>query len=252
MADGDARAVAAPVVSASASAPTTPSSLLVPLVGEWLEVLPDGAGYVSPPTGATTKRPIVVAVHGAGDRPDWSCSEWRAIFGPVPFVVCPRGTPLGDARASYAWSSVSGLEKAIEQAVDRTRARWPEHVARDAPRVYAGFSQGAMLGADVVARAPSRYPYAIFLEGMGELGPRFIGPFARDGKRALLACSRAGCAPARDAARTKLVAGRIDARVSYVGNFGHVVDGRVIAGIRSQVPWLLGDDPAWRIVRDAL
>src|SRR5688572_16707083 len=76
----------APRASASATTPAVMSSAppppsLPPLTGaSWLEELPlsDGSlAYVAPPVGAREPRPLIVAVHGAGDRANWACGGWR-------------------------------------------------------------------------------------------------------------------------------------------------------------------------------
>ncbi|HEY1532616.1 MAG TPA: hypothetical protein VGF76_01315, partial [Polyangiaceae bacterium] len=78
----------------SAAIPGTRSSL-PPLANvSWLEELPleDGnLAYVMPPIGAREPRPLMVGVHGAGDRADWDCGGWRLGASEYPFVVCPQG-----------------------------------------------------------------------------------------------------------------------------------------------------------------
>src|SRR5512142_3288779 len=86
---------------------------LAPLRGTWMETitLEDGSqASVTLPLGATTPRPIVVGVHGSGDRPEWSCGEWRGVVDSYAFVVCPRGTPSGGA---FVWSSTEQLERRV-------------------------------------------------------------------------------------------------------------------------------------------
>src|SRR5689334_5251204 len=61
-----------------------------PLRTEWIEKtdLPDGGlAYITPPVGATSRRPIVVGVHGAVDDPGLMCSAWRLVTDVYPFVV---------------------------------------------------------------------------------------------------------------------------------------------------------------------
>ena len=48
-------------------------------------------GMVTVPLGAREPRPLVVALHGGSDRPEWACSAWRSISEGHAFVVCPRG-----------------------------------------------------------------------------------------------------------------------------------------------------------------
>jgi hypothetical protein len=229
--------------AAPAPAPEAAAPSLSPLRAEWLEPL-DDMGFVSPPSGATSPRPLVVAVHGAGDRPDWACSEWRAIFGPRPFIVCPRGAPF--ASGAFVWWSADALRVAIGRAFEATRVRFGAYVA-EGPRVYAGFSQGAVLGASIVEGAPDTYPYAIFLEGLGEIGTRrFTRAFHdRGGKRILVACSQAGCEGSRRAPVEALTRASIDARLVYIGPIGHTVNGAVIGVMRAEIPWLLEGDTAW-------
>src|ERR1700742_3291460 len=46
----------------------------------WIERLEPPGGnvlFVTPPVGAREPRPVVVAVHGAGDRAEWACGGWR-------------------------------------------------------------------------------------------------------------------------------------------------------------------------------
>jgi predicted esterase len=243
------RAAASAAKGAGASEP------LKPLNGDWLEGLESPIkGYVSPPTGATEPRPVVIAVHGAGDRPDWACSEWRAIFGPVPFIVCPRGSPLGPPPPRWGGASALHVARATDEAMRAVARRFSDHLDRAAPRVYAGFSQGARLGAGVIARAPSKYPYAIFLEGLGDVDkPSFARTFhAGGGRRLVLACSQAGCAATRQAAARALRAASIETHVLDAGPVGHTVNGAVIAAVRGEVPWLLAGDRAWAPAVSAL
>src|SRR5687768_13700772 len=82
---GDVRA--APVPPAPAAAPVTevaptdrvdaptPKAALAALRAEWLITMPvEGFrdARVTVPQGATEPRPVVVALHGAGDRPEWA------------------------------------------------------------------------------------------------------------------------------------------------------------------------------------
>lgn len=221
-----------------------PDPDLEPISGEW--IVDVGGDVVSPPVGATEPRPVVIAVHGAGDRPDWACSEWRAIFGPRPFVVCPRGAPTGGG--GFVWHSADALEKAIARATSQVEAKYAPYLAAG-PRVYAGFSQGAILGASIVERAPETYPYAVFLEGLGDVAAtHFARSFAtRGGRRILLACSQAGCEAPRNAAKRTLERGGIEARVVYAGNIGHTVNGDVIAAMREALPWLLEGAKGWTL-----
>src|SRR5262245_4169896 len=64
----------------SATALSTPKGGLARLHAEepfeWLEVEGHGDALLSLPLGTTRKRPVVIAAHGRGSRPDWQC--WAA------------------------------------------------------------------------------------------------------------------------------------------------------------------------------
>jgi hypothetical protein len=161
--------------------------------------------------------------------------------------VCPRGATV--SATSFAWSSSDALRTAIGRALEATRARFGAYLA-EGPRVYAGFSQGAVLGASIVEGAPDTYPYAIFLEGLGDVGARrFTRAFHdRGGKRLLLACSQTGCEGSRRAPLQGLTRAEIDAKLVYAGPIGHTVNGPVIGALRAEIPWLLAGDSTWASV----
>src|SRR5271165_1233900 len=90
--------VAAQALDASSSdaswsdAAASDAATLAPRPG-FFEALPVAGhpdAWMSLPTGATGKRPVVVVIHGAGDRPDWQCGGWRRATSGFPFIVCPR------------------------------------------------------------------------------------------------------------------------------------------------------------------
>src|SRR6187402_2399597 len=88
----------APLRSVDPSPPEPPK-----LSGEQLQDLPVpgyGTAVVSVPLGAREPRPVVLALHGNYDRPEWQCEVWRTITGGFPWVLCPRGVPRSDAPKS--------------------------------------------------------------------------------------------------------------------------------------------------------
>jgi hypothetical protein len=203
----------APQGAASASSPALPSSLasasasasaLPPVAGDWIEklLLPDdGLAYVTPPTGTITKRPVIVAIHGAVDDPGLMCGAWRLVADVYPFVVCPAGTPIGGSAATpgrkYVWGSSEQIEKRALQALAALAARYPAHVDPDAPVVYAAFSQGATMAAPFLVRHAKQFPRAVFTEGGHHaFEPAGLAPaYAKaGGERILFTCSQGGCA----------------------------------------------------------
>jgi hypothetical protein len=224
-----------------------------PLAADWIErlELPDhGLAFVTPPVGAREPRPIVVAVHGAVDDPGLICSAWRLIADEYPFVVCPAGTPLGapGEGRKYVWGSGEQIERRVREALDAVIARYPDHVAKDAPIVYAAFSQGANMAGRLLASDAKRFPRAVFTEGGNRVfaDASVARSYARaGGERVLFTCSQPGCAGAFATSRTKLEASGVLARVEYSGPHGHAMPPPVRASIRAVLPWIVAGLEAW-------
>lgn len=238
--------VAAVDADVSPSADARGAGALPPLVdAAWIEELPTeggGAAHVTVPLGARGPRPVVVALHGAGDHPEWACSEWRAVFDGAVFVVCPHGVPVGGGARS--WASVESVERAVDAALASAQARFGRHVA-EAPFTLAGFSQGARMALRAAARRPARFPRVLALEGgYEEAGlPEVVRGLGRGARAVVLGCATGACA-SRFAAGTRALE-RAGLRVAVVdaGRRGHVFDGPVADAMRPAVVSAHADDP---------
>jgi hypothetical protein len=230
------------------------ASDLPPLAGEWIErwTMASGATvFVTRPQGATGPRPIVLAVHGAEDRADWACSEWRATTGGFPWVVCPQGVPL---RSGYAWSSAKAIATQGFEARDAVRARFAAYVA-SGPLLYGGFSQGASLASLVVAAHPGEFDRVVMVEaGHTPLSaPGVIYGLKKGGiARAVLSCSTRGCA----AFSTELVGAAkqssFDLLTNDAGLRGHVFDGVVIKSLGETMLRLVAGDARYAGLAEAV
>jgi predicted esterase len=168
---------------------------LTPLETVWIEQLGEGQDttVVTPPVGATTPRPLVLGIHGAGDRPEWSCGGWRLASQVSAFVACPRGSPHGQDR--FAWTSSRQLGQRAEAAIAKTRARFGAYVD-PGPMIYAGFSQGATLAEPLLREQAARFPIAILAEGGYQLSnSRSFARAYREagGRRLVLVCGTPAC-----------------------------------------------------------
>jgi predicted esterase len=217
---------------------------LAPLAGEWLESF-GVLGFVSPPTGSTEPRPVVIAVHGRMDRPDWACSEWRAVFGPRPFIVCPQGSVMPPG---YAWTGgTAQVRAAIDRLLDAAQAKYGAHLDRD-HRVFAGFSQGAILSAPLLCDDDSPYAVAILQEGFpNDLARRCATKHGRP-RRVILGCSQGGCAGVRRPLSAALTRIGIDARVNDAGVQGHTMNDVIVASLQKDLRWLLEGASGWEAV----
>lgn len=230
-----------------------------PLAAPWIEKveLPDaGLAFVAPPVGARGPRPIVVAVHGAVDDPGLMCSAWRLIADVHPFVVCPAGTPLGapGEGRKYVWGSGEQIAKRVHEALDALIARYPAHVAKDAPIVYAAFSQGANMAGRLLGTEAKRFPRAVFTEGGHRVfeDAELARAYAKGGgERVLFTCSQPGCAPAFASSRMTLERAGVGARVEYSGPHGHSMPPAVRESIHAALPWIVEGLRGWEGYADA-
>lgn len=245
-------AFASASASASAFASASASSL-APVRGDWIERLSlpdDGLAYVTPATGATGKRPVVLAVHGAVDDPGLMCGAWRLVTDVYPFVVCPAGTPLGkDAPGrKYVWGSSAQIEKRALEALAALAAKYPEHVDPSAPVVYAAFSQGATMAAPLLVRHGARLRRAVLTEG----GHHAFEPaglaasYAKaGGDRVLFTCSQPGCAPSFELSRAALERAGVSSRVVFSGAHGHSMPPPVRESVHAALPWVVEGLAGW-------
>src|SRR5262245_14623589 len=77
--------------SGSSFAPLAAASWLVPL-----EVPGFGPALAAVPLGARAPRPLLIAVHGDHDRPEWTCGSYRHVISSRAFILCPRGPAQAD------------------------------------------------------------------------------------------------------------------------------------------------------------
>ncbi len=204
---------------------------------------------VSVPLGATAPRPVVVATHGLWDFPEGLCDNWRWIVGNRAWVLCPRGETRPDQ--TFRYRSGPALAREIDAGVRALEEKYPGYVD-PGPRLYTGFSLGAILGAWIITHDPEHYPRAILTEG-GEdkFDAAAAAAYARGGgQRVLFACGLAfRVAPATRAAKILEHAG-VPSRVVLgklpdAGQFIHWYNGPVAEETREQLEWLFEGDGRW-------
>ncbi|MGC4093334.1 MAG: hypothetical protein QM756_36670 [Polyangiaceae bacterium] len=234
--------------ASAAPSRTAPSSALEPLSGNWLEPLPlDDAGlaYVTPPLGAREPRPLMVAVHGAGDRPEWACGGWRLAANGYAFVVCPRGLPMDAQR--FGWDNGAGIARRVAQAISAVKARYGPYIA-SGPTLYLGFSQGATLARSVLLAEPGRFPAVALAEGGYDLvrDANFLTQLRERGTtRALIVCGSAACFTTAHAVIPALA--RVGIEASAVGNplSGHNLNQRMQTALQAAWPSFVRGLPNW-------
>jgi predicted esterase len=208
---------------------------------------------VSLPLGARDRRPILVATHGAGGRAEPHCRFWRELIGPRPFILCPRGRRTlsidPGPEPGFYYPGHPQLAREVEAALAAVVARWGAWVDPTEP-IYAGYSQGAGMGAMMIPTHAGKFARALFVEGgFGQYQEWNIAAARRwrdnGGRRALLACGRPACFELAKESGHWLELGGIGSRVVYGAGAGHTYGGAVAEQIRDSLPWLLEGDARW-------
>lgn len=167
-----ARAPAAPVLSPEVHLIRTSGSVRGPIPYLTVE-----------PSEATNTSPIVIALHGRGARADSFARLTEGLRLPVRFVVGRGPLPWGST-GGRQWfgprksAPLEGLEQRVQDLavlVDQLKERYP-----GAPKpMLLGFSQGAMLALQAIAKNPELYSGVVALSGAlprPEAGVQAPGP----------------------------------------------------------------------------
>lgn len=242
----------------SAEVSSAAPSALSPLGGEpFVELAVEGhePAVVSLPLGATAPRPLLVATHGAGGRAIVHCQLWRRIVGDRGFVLCPRGRSMYPGiperrEDAFYYVGHPQLGREMEVAVAALAERYGAYLDREAP-IFAGYSQGASMGALVLPDHPVRFARAVLVEGGVGMYREWDVPTAvrfrrGGGERVVMVCGRVACRdPAHDSARYFERAG-ISTKVIFVPGAGHSYDDDMQRRVGESFAWLTDGDARWR------
>ncbi len=186
--------------------------------------------------------PLFCAAHGAGDGPEYQCEYWSAALAGRYVVVCPRGRSLGKNQGGYYFENHFTLEREVLAVVDAVRAALGARLSAS-DGVYAGYSQGATMGALMLVDHGSLFPHLLLVEGgSGEFslsrGRRFR---QTGGKSVAIVCGTSPCAARARRTVTVLERAGLRARAEHVEGGGHTYDGEVgERAIDVLFHWLVG------------
>lgn len=240
------------------SSPTLPSVLVLsavlsvawPAHAEIVQLEVEGfrpaVAVVPPPSDM--KRPLIVALHGNYDRPEWQCGVWTHIAGPDVFVLCPRGVPRTDAPRDaerWTWDGLAKTRKEVDAALAALDARYSGKIEERAA-ILVGFSLGATMAARIGSESPERFSRLVLVEG-GEsvwslpVARRFV---KAGGTRILAACGQAACFPRFRALTRAFESAQLPFRVVGTSKVGHTYDGEVATAVGANWPWFIGTEDA--------
>lgn len=196
---------------------------------------------VSLPSASGRQRVFVVA-HGAGGHAESHCSFWRNLLGERGIIVCPRGTAIYSGHPERGWFYANHHELEAEVVVlEKTvRKRFAQHLAPGG-WVYAGYSQGATMGALMIVDHGNVFSHLALIEGGTDGWTRGRAQsFAQGGgKKVLFVCGQDGCARAADGAVNVLEAANVRARLRHAEGGGHTYGGKVGRELERGLVWLL-------------
>lgn len=227
-----------------------PPPLTHPEPFAYLPVEGFGDAVVSLPIATRDRRPIVVAAHGNYDTPEWQCFIWRDIVGDAAFVLCPRGVPRRDSPSPndlrYEYVSSQRLEKEIDAGLRSLGVAFADYVDAGAV-LFTGFSQGAIMGAAMMARQPDRYPRGVLIEGgQKQWYASTARAFANGGgQRVLFACGQWDCNTQSTEASRVLGRYGVGVRVVFGKGEGHSYGGAVAVEIAREFGWVVEGDERW-------
>jgi predicted esterase len=190
--------------------------------------------------------PLVVAAHGAGGVPEWECDYWRRLTQGRAFLLCLRGERTNNLRPSgYYYRTHLALEEELVAAMAAFERRFPQ--APSGAALYAGFSQGAIMGAPMIVAHGREFPYLALLEGGYEYWSLAKARHfaAAGGKRVLFVCGTQWCADKSKMPAEWLQQANVAVRIEYAAGAGHTPSGEVMARTRDALPWLTAGDPVW-------
>lgn len=190
------------------------------------------------------QRPLVLATHGAGGGPEWECDYWSKLTRGRAFVLCLRGKPIRAGVSSYYYPDHHALERELIAAEQAARSAEP----RIAPGsgVYAGFSQGASMGALILPDHVAAFPYVVLIEGFTTFDVR-LARRVQDagGKRILFACGTQQCASVAARSLRSLQVAGVEAHAAVATGAGHTPAGAVMEQVAAALPWLLQGEALW-------
>ena len=161
-------------------------------------------------------------------------------------ILCPRGKLryAGDEARGYYYPDHLFLEREVKSAVAAFETRFEPRSAGE-KYIYAGYSQGASMGALAFAGHGELFSQLILIEGGYKdltrgLAERYVHS---GGTGALFVCGTKAC---HDQAQSKLAVFKqlgLTVEVHYAPGAGHRPDGAVTRALLKALPRLLATDP---------
>lgn len=184
--------------------------------------------------------PLLVAAHGAGCVAEDHCAYWWRLTEGRAIVACLRGEPLYRTRPEqgFFFRDHFALGRELELSVRTLTQHFGARLGERA--TFAGYSQGATMGALALPQSGLAFAELVFIEGGGEgMTQRSIDSLRAAGtERVLFVCGTSGCSKRARSTAGTLARSGIDARAVDAPGAGHTYLGAVEVVVGEQTAWL--------------
>ncbi len=204
------------------------------------------AAFVSFPATPRFSAPVLVAAHGAGDTPEALCETFRRLLGDRGVVLCPSGPRMFAHSEGRYFPNHPALERIVLASLDALAAAYPRGI--DVTNVaYAGYSQGATMGALMLVAHGDRFPRLLLIEGGGKDWTLARARQFRTGggRQVLFVCGTTSCRTHAKGSASLLDAAGVATSVVSDIRAGHTYEGPVLALLENNLNAFLSDDPRW-------
>lgn len=192
--------------------------------------------------------PVIVIAHGAGGEAEWHCRHFHRIFAGRVTLLCPRGKRIAfkDETRGFYYPDHFALRREVHALVDQFERLVPSAESQR-PYVYAGYSQGATMGALAFAESGSLFSKLLLVEGgFADWSNLLVTRFRKSGGQAvLIVCGTKLCGQHAQTAEGYFRKAEVRFRTVWAKGAGHRPDGPVDRLTVAHLPFLLEGDARW-------
>jgi len=233
-----------PSATVSASAPPVPSVSADPAASELEVDKYEDPLVIEPPPREGPPYAVVIALHGLNSTPESLCDPLRGAIGSECFVLCPVGTfsSYEDGKRMYQFLGPESIWDEAEAGLDALSDHYGHRVDVKHP-IYLGFSQGSIMGAEVVVHEGD-IERAIFVEGGQDTFVRsHVEAFERHGGKRVLYVTGSDYWETRARASVPEFDGtKVDILHVHVQGEGHHFSPKIVENLAARLEWLTVGD----------